>query len=104
MEGLQALRGADTSLPLELTVDSLGLHATIISVQEGKDYGLRPTTPSSREKLRCPVVPGLKNIADALTKRNPAMYRALNSICLSGAIDREVFTPSKRVLSATWSI
>ncbi len=102
-EGLQALHGADTSLPLVLTVDSLGLHATITTVHEGKDYRLRPSVARPRDSFESGEIsviqwiPGQKNIADALTKRNPVMNRALNSICLSGTIDREVFTPSKKM-------
>ncbi len=50
-EGLQALYGADTSLTLVLTVDSLGLHATITTAHEGKDYRLRPTVARLRDSV-----------------------------------------------------
>ncbi len=79
-EGLQALHGADTSLPLVLTVDSLGLHATITTVNESKDYRLRPTVARVRDSFESGEIsviqwiPGQKTIADALTKRNPVMY------------------------------
>ncbi len=103
IESLQALHGADTSLPLVVTVDCLGLHATITTVHEGKDYRLRPTVARRRVSFESGEISviqwisGQKNIADALTKRNPVMHHALNLICLSGTIDRQVFTPSKRM-------
>ncbi len=50
-EGLQALHGADTSLPLVLIVDSLGLYATITTVNEGKDYRLRPNVVRLRDSF-----------------------------------------------------
>ncbi len=92
--GLQVLHGADSPLPLVLTVDSLGLHATITTVHEGKDYRLRPTVARLRDSFETGEITvlqwiaGQKNIADALTKRNTAMYKLLNSICLRGTIKR----------------
>ncbi len=50
-EGLQALRGAESSLPLVLTVDSLGLHATITTAHEAKEYRLRPTVAWLRDSF-----------------------------------------------------
>ncbi len=37
--------------PLVLTVDSLGLHATITTVNEGKDYRLRPKVARLRDSF-----------------------------------------------------
>ncbi len=40
IEGIRSIHDADDSLPLVLNVDSLGLHPTISTVHEGKDYRL----------------------------------------------------------------
>ncbi len=95
--GLRALHGAESPLPLVLTVDSLGLHATITTVNEGKDYRLRPTVARLRESFETGEISVLQwiagptNIADAITKRNPSMYQSLNSICIAGSIQKEQF-------------
>ncbi len=75
-EGLQALHGADTSLPLVLTVYSLGLHATSLpSMKQGLQTASHcsPTPRLLRigRNFRYPVDTWTENIADALTKRNP---------------------------------
>ncbi len=49
--GLQALHGAESPLPLVLTVDSLCLHATITTIHEGRDNLLRPTVGQPRESF-----------------------------------------------------
>ncbi len=62
-EGLQDLHGDGTSLPLVLTVDSLGLHETITTVHEGKDYRLPPTVARLQESGAISVIqriPGQK--------------------------------------------
>ncbi len=68
-------------LPLVLTADSLGLYSTITTLHEGKDYRLRPTVARLRDSFEAGEIQtiqwlaGDSNIADALTKRNTAMYR-----------------------------
>ncbi len=95
-ESLQALHGAGSSLSLGLNVDSLDLRATITTVYEGKDYILRPIVARPRDFVESGEIYiihwtlGQKNIADALIERSPLMYRALNSIFLTGAIDGEI--------------
>ena len=104
-EGIRAIHSAQNPLPLVLNVDSLGLHATISTVHEGRDYRLRPTVSRLRDSFESGEIAvlqwieGQKNIADALTKRNVAMYRKVNHICTSGKIDPEIFKKSVRVLS-----
>ncbi len=103
--GIRAIHNADVALPLVLTVDSLGLHATISTLHEGKDYRLRPTVSRLRDSFESGEIsvlqwiPGQNNIADALTKRNVVMYRKLNNICNSGIIDGTIFEQSVRVLA-----
>ncbi len=97
-EGLQALHGADTSLPLVLTVDSLDLHATITTVHEGKDYRLRPTVARRLLRIgrifRYPVDTWTETYRRCTHEAQPCdVLVRLNSICLSGRIDRQVFTP-----------
>ncbi len=93
---LQALHSADSPLPFVLTVDSLGLHATINAVHEGKDYRLRRLRDSfeTGEITVIQWIAGHKNIADRLTKRNTAIYKPLNSICIKGTIKKERFKVS----------
>ncbi len=51
VSSLEALYGSDSPLPLVVIVDSLGLHATINTVHEGKDYTLRRTVARLRHSL-----------------------------------------------------
>ncbi len=71
-------------LPLVLTVDSLGIYSTITTLHEGKDYRLRQQSLDygiirSGGDSDYTMIAGDSNIADALTKRNTAMYRILKS-------------------------
>ncbi len=105
VQGLHAVTNSPKPLPLTLTVDSLGLHTTISTLHEGRDYRLRPTVARLRDSFDAGEisvlqwVPGKHNIADALTKRNTMMYRTLNSVCITGYINNDIFKISKRVLS-----
>jgi hypothetical protein len=90
----------------ELTLDSRGTFDTLATLHEGRYFRLRPTVCRLRDafssgdinKLRW--APGLKNITDALTKRNYAMFSLLNNICVTSIlphhkIEREVKYDSK---------
>ena len=80
------------SLPFTLTVDSMGLWATVYTLHEGKDYRLRPVASRLRDcyeggEIHTMMwIPGSKNIADVLTKRNLVAYRLLNDVLTSGII------------------
>ncbi len=95
VEGFQALHGAESRLPLFRTVESLGLHAAITTVQKVKDYRLRPTVGRLYHPLKTSEIAllqkiaGAKNIADVLNKRNPSMYQWPNAICIAGIIQKE---------------
>jgi len=105
VDSIQILHNSPARLPLVFTVDSLGLYGTITTLHEGKDYRLRATVSRLRDSFEAGEVNvlqwirGTKNISDGLTKRNPEMFRLLNSICISGCIDKDIFELSKRVLS-----
>ncbi len=105
IEGIHAIHDANDPLPLVLNVDSLGLHATISTVHEGKDYMLRPTVARLRDSFESgeiavlQLIEGQKNIADAMTKRNISMHRVSNQICTSGTINPGIFKKAIRVLS-----
>ena len=83
--------------PLTLTVDSHGLYSTMTTLHEGKDYRLRPTVSrlgdsfESNEITTVQWIPGGKNLADALTKRNFQLFRLLNSVCVSGLLPDHLF-------------
>jgi len=90
--------------PLVLTVDSFGLYSTISTLHEGRDYRLRPTVARLRDSFESrdisilQWIPGAVNIADALTKVNPAMFLKLNKIMVSGYLADEILSKSKRSL------
>lgn len=74
----------------ELSVDSNALKDTITTLHEGTEYRLRQTVQRIRNSFESGKldvlrwIPGTENVADALTKRNNALYRKLNEICVSG--------------------
>jgi len=80
------------SITHKLHVDSRALYDTITTLNEGKDYRVRQALERIRDSFEsCEFdtlrwVPGVLNIADALTKRNTALFRTLNEICLSGML------------------
>ena len=46
-------------------------------------------------------VDGKLNLADALTKQNPVMFRTLNNVCATGILSPELLERSERVLSSS---
>ncbi len=93
-QALHAVPNSPTPLPLILTVDPLGLRATISIVRERRDYTLIPTVARLRDSFETGElsvlqwVPGNHNIADALIKRNTMIYRTLKIICVTSYISR----------------
>ena len=79
-----------------LTVDSHGLYSSINTLQEGKDYRLRPIvfrlrhSFESREINVMQWIAGKQNIADALTNQNPVMFKTLNNVCVNGLLPPEL--------------
>ena len=86
---------------LTIAVDSLGLHATITTLHEGKDYRLWPTVALMRDGYESKEVdeliwiPGTKNIVDAQTKRNSVMQKRLGKILISGVFQNSIFDALK---------
>ena len=78
---LSSIVGKHNLFPFVLTVDSYGLYATITTLHEGKDYRLRPTVSRLRDSFEAKEIanlqwiPGPQDIADALTKVNPATFQ-----------------------------
>ena len=101
---IQNLFGADDLLPLVLTVDSFGLHSTITTLHEGRDYRLRPTVARLRDSLDSGEiavmqwVPGKTNLADALTKINPHSFSLLNESMQTGILAPHVLETTDRRL------
>lgn len=62
-----------------IVVDSFGLHSTITTLHEGRDYRLRPTVSHLRDSHESGEidsiqwVPGKESIANALVKINAEM-------------------------------
>lgn len=91
-EGMRSLF-PKTMMRNEIAIDSMGLYDTITTLHEGKEYRLRQTVQRIRDSFEAGDVniirwvPGTSNIADALTKRNPLLWRMLNDISATGELD-----------------
>ena len=89
-------------IPLVLTVDSYGLYSTITTLHEGKDYRLRPTVSRLRDSFEAKEIsvlqwiPGPQNIADALTKVNPATFQILSDVLSTGKLPEDLLSSSQR--------
>jgi hypothetical protein len=88
---------APKNVLFELTLDSRGTLDTMATLHEGGDFRLRPTICRLRDAFSSGEInimrwaPGLKNIADALTKRNYAMFSLLNNICVTSILPHHMF-------------
>ena len=100
-EGLRKILNPCIALPLTIALDSLGLHETISTLHEGKDYRLRPTVSRLRDSFEAGEIseliwiPGSRNIADALTKRNIVIQKLLDKFLNNGEIDDTIFMGAK---------
>ena len=100
-EGLNYITKPIISMPLSIVLDSLGSHATITTLHEGKDYRLRPTVARLRDSYESKEIdeiiwiPGQQNIADALTKSNIVIQKTLGKILVEGEFDNSIFWGSK---------
>lgn len=102
-EQLQVTHRTKAKLPFVLTaVDSHGLFSAINILQEGADYRLRPAISRMRDSYKTGEdyvfqwIPGVENLADALTKRNVVMYRKLNDVMLKGVLSETITESAKR--------
>jgi hypothetical protein len=92
----------------ELTLDSRGTLATMATLHEGRNFRLRPTVCRLRDAFSCSKInimrwaPGLKNIADALTKRSYAMFSLLNNVCVTLILPHHMFGREVKYDSKTW--
>ena len=100
-ESLNYITRPILSMPLVIVLDSLGLHATLTTLHEGKDYRLRPTVARIRDSYESKEIdeiiwiPGSQNIADALTKRNIVIQRTLGKILVDGKFENTIFSGAK---------
>jgi Reverse transcriptase (RNA-dependent DNA polymerase) len=98
----------DSPSPLhfELNVYSKGLFDTITTLHDSKDYRLRPTVTRIRDSFGAQEIrilrwiPGLSNLADALTKGNFHMFKQLNDVMICGNLPS--FSDSVAVDSVSW--
>ena len=85
-----------TGIRSEIVVDSKGLFDTISTLHEGREYRLRQTVQRIRDSFESKEVdvirwiPGIRNVADSLTKRNVKLWNDLNGICATGILDSEL--------------
>ena len=83
---------AGRALTFELNVDSRSLFETITTQHESKDFRLRQAVQSIRHAFErgeistLRWIPGKKNPADALTKRNAATSPLLNEMVSTGRL------------------
>ena len=105
---LNEIYTSNAKLPLVLTVDSHGLYSTVSTLHEGQDYRLRPTVARIRDSFETGEIdvlqwiPGTKNVADALTKRNQSTNKRLNETCKTGTLPSIIFEKTERVVHSEW--
>lgn len=91
----------------ELTVDSRALYDTITTLHESTEYRLRQTVQRIRNSFQSQEldvmrwIPGTGNIADALTKRDKALYKKVNELCADGLLNVKL-NSGYEVDSETW--
>lgn len=77
----------ETPIRNRIFVDSFGLWDTITTLHESREYRLRQTVQRIRDSFESKDldelvwIPGTKNIADALTKRNTELQKVLTLMC-----------------------
>lgn len=104
--GLTAL--LDEPVESELLVDSKGLFTCITTLSDQREYRLRRTIARIRESFdskeldRMRWISGQQNLADALTKWNPASWKLLQEVLNSGYMDLSIVTGQVRGDSAAW--
>lgn len=102
-ECLQTAYGAPIPSPKVITTDSNGLYSTIATLNEGREYLLRPTVAKSRtsfetgEITTMQWISGHENINDSLTKHNILMFRKLEKGLKSGKLDNQIRSQAKHV-------
>jgi hypothetical protein len=78
------------------------------TLHQERDLRLHPTVCRLRDTFSFGEInimrwaPGLKNIADALTKQNYAMFSLLNNICVTSILLHHMFELEVRYGSKTW--
>ena len=105
---LNEMYTSTAKLPLVLTVDSHGLYSTVSTLHLGQDYCLRLTVARIRDSFETGEIdvlqwiPGTKNVADALTKRNQSTNRLSNVTCKTGTLPSTIFEKTERVIHSEW--
>ena len=98
----------NSTVRLNLLVDSRGLFDTLSTLHEGRDYRLRGTVARLRDSFASHEIAGIRwirgiaNLADALTKPNFDMWQRLNKLLCTGVLDSSVFEDSLLVDSQVW--
>lgn len=98
----------DENIKYTMNVDSRGLYDASTTIHNGKEYRLRQTVVRllnrflSKELDVLRWIPGQINIADALTKRNPATQKLLNKVPSDAILDIPL-DKSFELDSETWT-
>ena len=85
------------------TVDSRGLYSTITTLHEGADHLLRLIVSRLRDSFEngeidnIQLIAGTKKFADALTKRNLAIFKQLITVMIEGKMNPGRFEREMRV-------
>lgn len=88
--GLSAL--LQLTIQHELLFDSRGIHDTITTLHDSKEYRLRQTVQRMRDSFESHDldvlrwIRGIFNIADRVTKRNAQTWRLLSDVLNSGLL------------------
>ena len=89
-------------IPARATVDSYGLYPTITTLHEGTDYQLRPNVSRFRDSFAAKEISvhqwilGPQDIADALTKVNPATFQILSDFLSTVELTEGLLSKSQR--------
>lgn len=106
---LKAFDNATVKLPFVLKVDSNRSYYTVTTLHEGADYSLRPPVARMRgffengeiSVFQC--VNGIRNRADALTKRDIEIFRIMNGTMHRGCLQNDDSQGQRRIIGISSS-
>lgn len=92
-----------TSIPLVLTIDSIGICSTITTLHEGKDYRLQPTAAQTGDSFETDGIASVQwtprgaSLPDALTEKNTQLFCKLILVASPEALPESVFSCGKNI-------
>ena len=108
-ESIRSLFGPTSSpgIRSHLYTDSMGLFDTISTLHDGREYRLRQTVQRIRDSFEAGDldallwIPGVDNVADALTKRSVELQRKLGEMCSRGTFP--TISMKRQLDSRSWA-